>query len=66
MKGLTEVVKGRLEEAAGVLTGNSTLRAKGQTDQVVGYGKQIAKNSVQQAKALSRKIADCAKNSSCQ
>jgi len=40
MKGSTEVVKGRIEEAAGVLTGNDKLRAKGQTDQAVGHVKQ--------------------------
>ena len=40
MKGSTEVVKGRIEEAAGVLTGNDRLRAKGQTHQAVGHVKQ--------------------------
>jgi len=37
MKGSTQVVKGRIEEVAGVLTDNDKLRARGQTNQVVGY-----------------------------
>jgi uncharacterized protein YjbJ (UPF0337 family) len=40
MKGSTKVVKGRIEEAAGALTGNDRLRTKGQTDQAVGHVKQ--------------------------
>ena len=63
MKGLTEVVKGRIEEATGVLTDSPKLRTKGQADQVLGYNKQIAEKSVQQAKAFARKIADSAKSS---
>ena len=33
MGGKTDVVKGRIKEAAGVLTGNDELRAEGKTDQ---------------------------------
>ena len=40
MGGKTDIVKGRIEEAGGVLTGNDKLRAKGQTDQAVGHVKQ--------------------------
>ena len=36
MGGKTDVVKGRIKEAAGALTGNDKLRAEGRTDQVVG------------------------------
>ena len=36
MSGKTDVVKGRLKEAAGALTGNDKLRAEGKTDQAVG------------------------------
>ena len=56
MKGSTEVVKGRIKEAAGVLTGNDKLRAKGQTDQAVGHVKQAAEKGVRQAKESARKI----------
>ena len=40
MGGKTDVVKGRIKEAAGTLTGNDELRAEGQTDQAVGKVKQ--------------------------
>ena len=40
MGGKTDVVKGRIKEAAGVLTGNDELRAEGKTDQVVGKAKK--------------------------
>jgi uncharacterized protein YjbJ (UPF0337 family) len=43
MSGKTDIVKGRIKEAAGALTGNDKLRAKGQTDQAVGRVKQAAK-----------------------
>ena len=58
MKGSTEVVKGRIEEAAGVLAGNRRLRAKGQTDQAVGHIKQVAEQSVQQIKMIAERVAD--------
>lgn len=50
MKGSTGVVKGRIKEAAGVLTGNDKLRAKGRTDQAVGHVKQTVEKGVRQAK----------------
>ena len=46
MGGKTDVVKGRIEEAAGVLIGNDKLREKGKTDQAVGRVKQAAKKVV--------------------
>jgi uncharacterized protein YjbJ (UPF0337 family) len=58
MQGTTKVVKGQIEEAAGALTGNDRLRAKGQTDQVVGHVKQAAEKGVRQVKAAARKIVD--------
>ena len=39
MGGKTDVVKGRIKEAAGVLTGNDQLRAEGKADQAVGKAK---------------------------
>ncbi len=42
MSGRTEIVKGRIEEAAGALIGNSKLKAKGKTDQSVGQVKLAA------------------------
>jgi uncharacterized protein YjbJ (UPF0337 family) len=61
MKGSTEVVKGRIEEAAGVLTGNDRLRARGRTDQAVGHFKQAAERGVRQAQESARKIVDKAR-----
>jgi len=55
MKGSTKIVKGRIEEAAGALTDNDKLRARGQTDQAVGHLKQAAEKGV-------RKIVDKVKN----
>ena len=45
MGGKTDVVKGRIKEAAGALTGNDKLRAEGKTDQVVGKAKQVVQNA---------------------
>ena len=46
MSGKTDVVKGRVKEAAGALTGNDKLRAEGKTDQAVGKVKQVAEEAV--------------------
>jgi len=40
MGGKTDIAKGRIEEAAGVLTGNDKLRHKGKNDQAVGQFKK--------------------------
>ena len=58
MKGSTQVVKGRIEEVAGVLTDNDKLRARGQTNQVVGHVKQVAEKGIRQVKESVRKIVD--------
>ena len=58
MKGSPQVVKGRVEEAAGALTGNDKLRAKGQRDQAVGHVKQAVEEGVRQVKGSARKIVD--------
>lgn len=42
MSGKKDIVKGRIEEAAGVLTGNDKLRSKGKTNQAIGRIKQAA------------------------
>jgi len=46
MSGKTDVVKGRIKEAAGALTGNDKLRAEGQADQATGKVKQIVEKAV--------------------
>lgn len=56
MKGSTKVLKGQVKEAAGKLTGDDKLRAEGQTDQIVGHGKQAVEKGVQKIKESGRKI----------
>ncbi len=46
MKGSVQVVKGRVEEAAGALTGNDRLRAKGRANQAVGQVKKTVEKIV--------------------
>ena len=42
MSGKTDQIKGRIKEAAGVLTDNERLKRKGKLDQVVGKVKETA------------------------
>ncbi len=56
MSGKTDVVKGRLKEAAGALTGNDELRAEGKTDQTIGKVKQIAKKAVDKVEQAVKKV----------
>ncbi len=62
MRGSTEVVKGRIEEAAGALTDNDPRRAKGQTHQAVGHATQTVEKGVRRAREFVRKIVDHARN----
>ena len=50
MTGKTDVIKGRIEEATGVLSGNEKLRAEGQADQAIGKVKEAARQAVSGAK----------------
>ncbi|MHB8899954.1 MAG: CsbD family protein [Thermoguttaceae bacterium] len=50
MGGKTDVVKGKIKEAAGVLTGNDRLRAEGKADQAGGKVKQAATKMVNKVK----------------
>jgi len=58
MSGKTDVVKGRIKEAAGALTGNDKLRADGQADQAVGKVKQVAEKAVDKVKQAVKKLRD--------
>lgn len=58
MGGKTGVAKGRIKEAAGVLTGNDKLRAEGKTDQAVGEIKQVADKAVDKVKQAVKKLRD--------
>ena len=58
MSGKTDVVKGRIKEAAGALTGNDKLRAEGKTDQAIGKVKQIARKVVDKVDQAEKKASD--------
>jgi uncharacterized protein YjbJ (UPF0337 family) len=58
MSGKTDVVKGRLKEAAGVLTDNDELRAEGKTDQAIGKVKQIATKAVDKVGQAVKKVRE--------
>ena len=55
MGGKTDVVKGRIKEAAGVLTGNDKLRNEGKTDQAVGKTKQAVQKAADTVKKAVKK-----------
>jgi uncharacterized protein YjbJ (UPF0337 family) len=52
MSGKTDVVKGRIKEAAGALTGNDKLREEGKTDQAVGRAKQAVQKAADTIKKV--------------
>ena len=56
MGGKTDVVKGRIKEAAGALTGNDKLRVEGKTDQVVGKTKQAVQKVTDTVKKGVKKV----------
>ena len=58
MGGKTDVVKGRIKEAAGVLTGNDQLRAEGKTAQAVGKAKTAVAKVVDRTKKAVKKALD--------
>ena len=65
MKGSAEVVKGRIEEAAGALIGDDKLRSRGQTDQAIGYVKQTCEKCECQAKKIVKEAINIAKKGKC-
>ena len=56
MSGKTDVVKGRIKEAAGALTGNDKLREEGKTDQAVGKAKQAVQKAAEKVKKAVKKV----------
>ena len=48
--GKTDELKGRVKEAAGVLTGDAKLKREGQLDQTVGRVKQKAEKIIDKVK----------------
>ena len=51
-------MKGRIEEAAGALTGNDKLREKGKTDQAVGKAKQAVQKAADTVKNAVKKVIE--------
>jgi len=58
MSGKTDVVKGRIKEAAGALTGNDELREEGKTDQAVGKVKQVGEKAVDAVEQAVKKVRE--------
>lgn len=58
MGGKTDVVKGRIKEAAGALTGNDELREEGKTDQAVGNAKQAVQKAADTVKEAVKKVLE--------
>ena len=56
MSGKTDVVKGRIKEAAGALTGNDNLRVEGRADQAVGKAKQAIQKAADTVKKAVKKV----------
>ena len=56
MGGKTDVVKGRIKEAAGALTGNDKLREEGRTDQAVGKAKQAVQKAANTVKKAVKEV----------
>jgi uncharacterized protein YjbJ (UPF0337 family) len=58
MGGKTDVVKGRIKEAAGALTGNDELREEGRTDQAVGKVKQVVQKTADKVQNAVEAVVD--------
>jgi len=56
MSGTADVVKGRIKEATGALTGNDELRTEGKTDQAIGKVKQVAEKAVDKVEQAVKKV----------
>jgi uncharacterized protein YjbJ (UPF0337 family) len=61
MSGKTDVIRGRVKEAAGALTGNNRLRIAGRTDQAIGKAEEAAQLVVKKTKAAVKSAASKAK-----
>jgi uncharacterized protein YjbJ (UPF0337 family) len=56
MGGKIDVVKGRIKEAAGALTGNDKLRDEGKTEQVVGKTEEAVQKAADAVKKAVKKV----------
>lgn len=60
--GKTDVVKGRVKEAAGALTGDKKLKREGRTDQAAGKLKRTAEKVVDKARKGAETVIDKVKD----
>ncbi|HTN03916.1 MAG TPA: CsbD family protein [Planctomycetaceae bacterium] len=58
MSGRTDIVKGKIKEAAGALTGSDKLREEGRTDQAVGKAKQAIQKVADTVKKAAKKVIE--------
>ncbi len=58
MSGKTDIVKGRIKEAAGALTGNDKLKEEGKTDQAVGEAKDAVQKVADKIKEVVKKVTE--------
>ena len=56
MGGNADVVKGKIKEVTGTLTGNDELRAEGKADQAVGKVKKAATKAVEKVKKAVKSV----------
>ena len=58
MSGKTDIVKGRVKEAAGALTGDEKLKVEGKTDQAVGETKEVVQKVADNVKEVVKKVTE--------
>jgi uncharacterized protein YjbJ (UPF0337 family) len=58
MSGKTDIVKGRLKEAAGALTGSDKLKKEGKTDQTIGEAKETVQKVADNIKEVVKKVTE--------
>ncbi len=61
MGGKTNIVKGRVKEAAGAITNNEQLREEGRADQAVGKVKEIAADAIESVKDAAESVKKAVK-----
>ena len=58
MSGKTDIVKGRIKEAAGSLTGDEKLKVEGKSDQAVGETKEAVQKVADKVKEVVKKVTE--------
>jgi len=55
MNGKAEKIKGRVEEAAGILTNDRRLKNRGKIDQAAGKTKEVIGNAIDKTTGVAKK-----------